>query len=95
MMLLAPDVAHLLVIAVQPDAQNKGAGGLLLRRCEEEAIGRGLQRIMLEVRPSNHNALRFYRARGYAVLATRKDYYPAGHGRREDAYVMSKTLDTA
>jgi len=93
MLMLAPDVAHLLVIAVHRAEQGLGIGELLLRRCEREAAARSLPAVMLEVRPSNENALRFYRKRGYRVIATRKGYYPAGHGRREDAYVMDKRMD--
>jgi tRNA threonylcarbamoyladenosine biosynthesis protein TsaB len=92
MLMLAPDVAHLLVIAVHRTEQGRGVGARLLRRCEQEAAARGLPAVMLEVRPSNGNALRFYRERGYRVIATRKDYYPAGHGRREDAYLMEKRM---
>src|SRR3546814_2597071 len=41
---------------------------------------------------SSNLALRFYRHRGFELLATRKDYYPAEHGKREDACVMKKRL---
>ncbi|TEA78559.1 tRNA (adenosine(37)-N6)-threonylcarbamoyltransferase complex dimerization subunit type 1 TsaB [Allopusillimonas ginsengisoli] len=92
MLMLAPDIAHLLVIAVRPGEQGKGIGSRLLSCCEHEARSRGLPAIMLEVRPSNGKALHFYQSRGYRLLATRKDYYPAGDGRREDAYVMKKEL---
>ncbi|MYN13657.1 tRNA (adenosine(37)-N6)-threonylcarbamoyltransferase complex dimerization subunit type 1 TsaB [Pusillimonas sp. TS35] len=93
MVMLAPDIAHLLVIAVRPDSQRHGAGGMLLAQCEQEARENGLASVLLEVRPSNTNAVRFYSARGYHTIATRKAYYPAGHGRREDAYLMEKRLD--
>ncbi len=92
MLMLAPDIAHLLVIAVRPDQQNRGVGARLLRHCEYAARQHGLSAVMLEVRPSNGKALHFYQSRGYRMLATRKDYYPAEHGRREDAYVMKKEL---
>ncbi|AEC20282.1 putative acetyltransferase [Pusillimonas sp. T7-7] len=92
MTMFAPDVAHLLVIAVSPNGQGRGVGAQLLRRCEQEAVRRGLAAVVLEVRPSNENAVRFYRHRGFELLATRKDYYPAEHGKREDACVMKKRL---
>lgn len=95
MALLAPDVAHVLVIAVRPDQQNRGAGTLLLQRCEREARARGLSALMLEVRPSNLNALKFYRHQGFKQVAVRKDYYPAAGGKREDACVMEKRLNDA
>ncbi len=92
MAMFAPDVAHVLVIAVAPDSQKQGIGALLLRQCEQVAMSHGLTSMVLEVRPSNENALRFYRHQGFELLTVRKDYYPAAHGKREDACVMHKTL---
>lgn len=92
MVMLAPDVAHVLVIAVRPAEQKRGVGRLLLNRCEQVALDHGLTEVVLEVRQSNGNALHFYQSRGYRILATRKDYYPLGHGRREDALIMKKEL---
>lgn len=95
MVMFAPDVAHVLVIAVQPSEQGKGVGGLLIRQCEREAQARGLPALILEVRPSNENAVAFYRRQGFVSLGVRKDYYPAPQGRREDAWVMEKKLMAA
>src|SRR5690606_28129123 len=92
MTLFAPDVAHLLVIAVAPEAQREGVGTALIRHCEKEAREKGLPAVLLEVRPSNTNALAFYRRHGFEQVAVRKDYYPATGGRREDACVMRKML---
>lgn len=92
MTMYAPDVAHLLVIAVHPDAQRQGLASRLLEQCEQQARERGLPAVILEVRPSNHGALAFYQARGYTQLSVRKGYYPAGHGKREDAWVLQKAL---
>jgi tRNA threonylcarbamoyladenosine biosynthesis protein TsaB len=44
------------------------------------------------VRPSNTQALAFYRKHGFEQIAIRKDYYPAAGGKRENACVMRKTL---
>lgn len=92
MVMFAPDVAHLLVIAVAPSCQKQGIGTLMLRHCESEARSRGLPAVVLEVRPSNINALDFYQRHGFEQLAVRKDYYPVGDGKREDACVMEKKL---
>ncbi len=94
MTLFAPDLAHLLVIAVAPDAQGEGVGTALIRHCEKEALARKLPAVLLEVRPSNTRALAFYRRHGFEQIAIRKDYYPAGGGRSEDACVMRKMLTT-
>lgn len=92
MAMFAPDVVHVLVIAVAPASQKQGIGALLLNQCEQIALAQGLTSMVLEVRPSNENALQFYRGQGFELLAVRKDYYPAAHGKREDACVMHKKL---
>lgn len=92
LMMFAPDVAHLLLIAVRPDAQRSGVGHELLRHCEGQATARGLPALILEVRPSNTKALSFYRNRGFSQIGVRKDYYPAERNTREDALVMEKKL---
>lgn len=92
LVLFAPDIAHLLLIAVSPDAQRKGVGYALLRHCEQETLRRDLPALMLEVRPSNEQAVAFYRNRGFVHTGTRKGYYPTGKGEREDAWVMERPL---
>lgn len=90
MAMMAPDVAHLLVIAVDPEHQGKGAGKLLLEHCQHQATARDLDTMVLEVRFSNHAAIGFYQHQGFEAFTVRKDYYPAPHGTREDASVMKK-----
>ncbi|KNZ32493.1 MAG: hypothetical protein AD742_12190 [Methylibium sp. NZG] len=79
---------HLLNLTVAPAAQGLGhARGMLawlVARCAEQ----GAQQLWLEVRESNARALRVYRHFGFASIGTRKGYYPAPLGRREDAVVM-------
>ena len=89
----APDVAHLLVIAVDPESQRGGLGYRLLRQAEAVARQLGLPALLLEVRPSNHAAVTFYTNRGFHQIGLRKGYYPAGHSQREDALVLQKNLD--
>lgn len=90
--MMAPDVAHLLVIGVDPAHQGKGVGRRLIELVEGQARQKGLTVMVLEVRKSNHQAKGFYRHMGYQTFSIRKDYYPAGHGRREDACAMKKSL---
>lgn len=91
MVMDAPDMAHLLVIGVRPDAQRRGAGARLLARCEAHARGHGLDALTLEVRPSNAQAIAFYRQHGFEHVGTRKAYYPLGRNEREDAWIMTKS----
>jgi len=86
----APDVAHLLVIAVTRDAQRQGYGRRLLARCEAEARRQGVSGLLLEVRPSNAAARAFYEKTGFVQIGVRRGYYPKGRDEREDALVLKK-----
>lgn len=90
-----PDDIHVLVIAVAPDARNQGVGALLLGEVYGMAHELGLSKVLLEVRPSNALALRFYHQHGFVEIGRRKGYYPAGRGEREDALVMALDLTAA
>ena len=90
--MVAPDVVHLLVIAVAPERHRRGLGTRLIEWCELQAAARGVEGVMLEVRPSNEGAVRFYEHLGFLRIGVRKGYYPAGQGKREDALVMRKTI---
>ncbi|MFT0534069.1 tRNA (adenosine(37)-N6)-threonylcarbamoyltransferase complex dimerization subunit type 1 TsaB [Castellaniella hirudinis] len=88
----APDMAHLLVIGVRPDAQRQGVGGQLLRCCLDHCRQAGLPALTLEVRPSNTQAIAFYRRHGFAQHGLRRAYYPTGPNGREDAWIMTLNL---
>jgi tRNA threonylcarbamoyladenosine biosynthesis protein TsaB len=89
----APDVAHLLVIAVDKRLHRGGRGGRLVKWCEARARERGIPGLLLEVRPSNASAIAFYEQHGFVRVGLRRNYYPAGGGSREDALVMRKDLN--
>lgn len=93
--MFAPDVAHLLVIAVAKSLHRQGLGGVLLDWCEQQARQRGLEGVLLEVRPSNTSAVSFYKRHGYLQIGVRRGYYPAEKGGREDALVMQKRFEAA
>lgn len=95
MVMMAPDVAHLLVIGVDPDYQGRGIGKQLVRHCQEQAHLNDLDTIVLEVRFSNHAAIGFYQQQGFKEFTVRKAYYPAAQGEREDASVMKKSWSPA
>ncbi|MEO7105611.1 MAG: ribosomal protein S18-alanine N-acetyltransferase [Rhodoferax sp.] len=83
---------HLLNITVAPEFQRQGWSRVMLDALALWARGRAAQWLWLEVRVGNARALRVYEAQGYARVGVRKDYYPAGHGKREDAVVMGLRL---
>jgi ribosomal-protein-alanine N-acetyltransferase len=88
LLMLSVDEAHLLNIAVRRDLQGQGMGRMLLDHAVGLAREKGMQSILLEVRPSNDRAVVVYEHYGFAGIGVRKGYYPAGENRREDAIVM-------
>ena len=86
------DEVHLLNITVAPEYQGQGWSRLLLEALAIWARGQGAEWLWLEVRVGNLRALHVYEAHGYRRVGLRKEYYPALHGKREDAIVMSLRL---
>jgi ribosomal-protein-alanine N-acetyltransferase len=86
------DEVHLLNITVAPEYQGQGWSRILLEALTIWSRGQGAEWLWLEVRVGNLRALRIYEAHGYRRVGLRKDYYPALHGKREDAIVMSLRL---
>ena len=86
---LAANEAHLLNLCVDPARQGRGWGGWLLRRLFDVVRARRAERMFLEVRPSNRPAVRLYEGHGFVHVGTRRGYYPAGSGGREDARVYA------
>jgi len=83
--------AHVLNLCVSPVQRRQGLGNLLLERLLEDARAAGAQRVFLEVRPSNADAVALYDARGFHLITRRPHYYPT-HTGREDALVMAMEL---
>lgn len=83
---------HLLNITVAPEFQGQGWALVMLDALSLWSRGRGAHWLWLEVRASNARAMQVYQRYGYAKVGERKNYYPADHGRREDAVVMSLKL---
>ena len=86
------DEVHLLNITVAPPFQGQGWGRVMLDALALWSRAEGAQWLWLEVRVSNERALRIYERHGYRRVGDRKGYYPAAHGQREDAIVMSLKL---
>lgn len=83
--------AHVLNLAVLPEAQNAGHGRRLLRRALRQSARYGAGALFLEVRPSNRAAVHLYRSEGVRGVGRRRDYYPSDDG-REDALVLRRDL---
>lgn len=70
--------ADLQTIAIADQAQGTGAGRRLLEALIAIAVERGCTEMLLEVRSDNGPAQRLYLARGFEVIAQRRDYYGPG-----------------
>jgi len=88
----ALEEAHLLTIGIAAEHQRKGWGNALLEKMMAVARAAGMQRVILEVRPSNTAALALYRKGGFREIGLRRGYYPADNNGREDAIVMERIL---
>jgi [ribosomal protein S18]-alanine N-acetyltransferase len=93
-MSIAAAEAHLLNLCVHPSAQRMGYGRRLLNALMLKAEDADVEKIFLEVRPSNLVALRLYRSVGFEQIGIRPAYYQAERG-REDAVVLSLQIDSA
>ncbi len=83
--------AHLLNITLAPARQGHGLGAWMMRQILNQMRTKGMESVLLEVRPSNVRAIGLYRKLGFAQIGLRKGYYPnsAVTGEtREDALVM-------
>jgi ribosomal-protein-alanine N-acetyltransferase len=90
--MLGVDEVHLLNLTVSPRYQQQGWAKVLLEALSIWARAQNAKWLWLEVRTGNDRALRVYEAAGFRRMGLRKAYYPAGHGQREDALVMSRRL---
>ncbi len=89
--LILPDEAELLALGVCPQQQGQGLAQALLKSALI-LLPPSTNRCLLEVRRSNLPAINLYRKLDFREIATRRDYYPAAGGGREDAVVMELDL---
>jgi ribosomal protein S18 acetylase RimI-like enzyme len=74
-MVYGDEVAHLSLLAVRPSRRRSGLGARLIDWLERPARVAGIERIRLEVRADNPQALGFYRSRGYREAGRIAGYY--------------------
>lgn len=71
----AVDTADILNIGINPKYQKKGHGKSLFVYLIKELKYRGIKDILLEVRKSNIQAIKFYLRLGFEKISVRKNYY--------------------
>lgn len=79
------DEAHILNLAVHPDARRQGVASAMLRSGIDAARSAGARILYLEVRKSNDAAQNLYEGFGFKQVGVRPRYY---EDNREDALVM-------
>jgi ribosomal-protein-alanine N-acetyltransferase len=68
-----------------------GYGRVLLSALLAKAHDAEVDKVFLEVRPSNQRALQLYHSAGFEQIGMRPAYYQAEHG-REDAVILAAAL---
>ena len=89
------DEMHLLNLTVAPAWQGRGHARAMLDHLVALCRERGDRELWLEVRQSNTRAKALYERYGFQPVRVRRGYYPLPPGQpgREDAAVMSLTLE--
>lgn len=77
--------AHILNLAVHPEARRQGVASMLLGSAIEAAAAQAADILYLEVRRSNEGAQKLYEGFGFKQVGMRPRYY---EDNREDALVM-------
>jgi len=88
---IAAGESHLLNLCVRPESLQQGIGRKLLLHLISLARRQNAEMMFLEVRPTNHAARALYESMGFNELGSRREYYPAAHG-REDALILARVL---
>jgi len=83
------DSFNILLIATKTDCQKTGIGTRLLKELEDVAKKQKIEKIWLEVKNTNSNAIKFYEKQNFKLIATRKKYYKSG----EDALIYEKSTN--
>ena len=83
------DELHITNVAVHPEYRRRGIGRSLVSGVLEDARARKLKLVVLEVRPSNHEARTLYESFGFREVGRRRGYY---YDTGEDALVMEIAL---
>jgi ribosomal-protein-alanine N-acetyltransferase len=85
------ETAHLSLLAVRPNRQQRGLGARLMAWLEKPALVAGIECIRVEARADNPNAIGFYRKQGYRETGRIAGYYRGA----VDAVRLEKRLGVA
>ncbi len=83
-------VARVLMLAISPAYRKRSLGLKLMSELSSNCIVHGMDTVILEVRKSNRDAIRFYEKQGFTVYGELTAFYSNG----EDAFKMMKVLQS-
>jgi len=90
-MSVAAGESHMLNLSVSKKRQGLGIGKQFVQFLLKVAGKKNAEIMMLEVRPSNIQAINCYNSAGFNEIGCRKDYYPAPNS-KEDALLFAKQI---
>uniref|UniRef100_A0A451BL24 [Ribosomal protein bS18]-alanine N-acetyltransferase n=1 Tax=Candidatus Kentrum sp. SD TaxID=2126332 RepID=A0A451BL24_9GAMM len=88
---IGAEEAQLLNLCIRREYRRQGFGHRLLRQLIDIAKKHNADSMFLEVRASNHAALRLYGRMGFNEVGIRKGYYPGKNGLR-DAVILGLAI---
>lgn len=88
---VAAGESHLLNLSVSAKHQGKGIGKAFIDFLIDTVRSKNATVMLLEVRPSNLQAISCYDAVGFNEIGCRKNYYPTANG-KEDALLYAKEI---
>lgn len=88
---VAAGESHLLNLSVSKKHQGKGIGKVFIAFLIDIVRVKQATVMLLEVRPSNLQAISCYDAVGFNEIGCRKNYYPTANG-KEDALLYAKEI---
>jgi ribosomal-protein-alanine N-acetyltransferase len=86
------DHMDIVTFGVDPKHQKKGYGGFLLKTLIEMGQGSSMNKIFLDVKNNNQEALSLYEKFGFKILSQRNNYYSLPGGKTVDALVLVHEL---
>ena len=86
--------SEILRIGTCLDYQQQGIASQLLTAMAQMCQVAGAERVLLEVREDNYDALAFYQKHGFEQIAIRKNYYDNHDMTKTHALIMQRKLNT-
>lgn len=85
--------SEILRIGTWRDYQNQGIASQLLTAMAQMCQAMGAERVLLEVREDNYDAIAFYQKHGFEQIAVRKNYYDNHDTTQTHALIMQRKFN--